>query len=222
MDLSFIDLLKMQLLSITGRDNSGKTNLLTIIFHYLRQGMFDYPVKAYIVDDYQKRLNHLKTSGIVEKYTIDFNDFEPIIEEINSELLVRSELIMESGIKALQDKPLLLFVIKNNSIYGADGISKNSLDLLKGILKNYKQLKVCFIFADVENATIAYGASELLKLLKENKNTFVFEDLANLKLLEVPVAVVRNYKKEIELGDSYFITEKGVQKQKIIFGKDEV
>lgn len=221
-DLSFIDLLKMQLLSITGRDNSGKTNLLTIIFHYLRQGMFDYPVKAYIVDDYQKRLNHLKTSGIVEKYTIDFNDFEPIIEEINSELLVRSELIMESGLKALQDKPLLLFVIKNNSIYGADGISKNSLDLLKGILKNYKQLKVCFIFADVENATIAYGASELLKLLKENKNTFVFEDLANLKLLEVPVAVVRNYKKEIELGDSYFITEKGVQKQKIIFGKDEV
>jgi S-DNA-T family DNA segregation ATPase FtsK/SpoIIIE len=183
--------------------------------------MFDYPVKAYVVDDYQKRLGALKSSGLVEKYTVDFNDFELILDEMNSELIERSELLMESGIDALQDKPLLLGVIKNIGIYGANGISKNALEVLKGILKNYRQLKVCFIFADVENASVAYGASELLKMLKENKNMFVFDDISNLKFLEIPANVLRQYKKEIELGDSYFITEKGVQKQKIIFGKDE-
>lgn len=220
-DLNFIDLSKLLLLSISGKDGSGKTNFLKVIFHYLRQGMFDFPVKAYVVDDYQKRLNSLKSSGIVERYTVDFNDFEIILEEMSNELQERSELIMESGIEALKDKPLLIGVIKNNGIYGANGMSKNALELLKGIMKNYKQLKVCFIFADVENATVAYGASELLKMLKEYKNIFLFDDLSNLKLLDVSTSVARQYKKEIDLGDSYFITEKGVQKQKIIFGKDE-
>lgn len=221
-ELNSIDLLKMQLLSITGRDGSGKTNLVQVIFHYLRQGMFDFPVKAYIVDDYQKRLSSLKTSGIVEKYSLDFNDFDLILEEINSELQERAELLMESGMEAIQEKPLLLGVIKNSGIYGANGISKESMDLLKDILKNYRQLKVCFIFSDVENAPVAYGASELLKMLRENKNIFVFDDLSNLKFLDVPTTVIRQYKKEIELGDSYFVTEKGVQKQKIINGKGEI
>lgn len=220
-ELNYIDFLKIQLISITGRDGSGKTNLVKVIFRYLRQGMFDFPVKAYIVDDYQKRLSSLKTSGIVEKYTVDFNDFELILEEINSELQERLELLMNGGMEALQDKPLLLTVIKNNAIYGANGIGKNSMELLKDVLKNYKQLKVCFIFSDVENAPVAYGASELLKLIKDNKNTFVFDDLSNLKLAEVPMNVIRQYRKEIELGDSYFVTEKGVQKQKIIYEMGE-
>jgi len=220
-ELNYMDLSKIQLFTIAGKEGSGKTNFLKIIFHYLRQGMFDFPVKAYVVDDYQKRLNTLKSSGIVDRYTVDFNDFELILEDMNSELQERSELLMESGMDALKDKPLLIGVIKNNGIYGANGMSKNALELLKGILKNYKQLKVCFIFADVENAAVAYGASELLKMLKEYKNMFLFDDLSNLKFLDVSAAVVRQYKKEIDLGDSYFITEKGVQKQKIIFGKGE-
>ncbi|MDF2872944.1 MAG: FtsK/SpoIIIE family protein [Anaerocolumna sp.] len=220
-ELNYLDFMKMQLISITGRDGSGKTNLVKVIFHYLRQGMFDFPVKAYIVDDYQKRLSSLKASGIVEKYTVDYNEFEPILEEINAELKERLELLMDSGMEALQNKPLLFAVIKNSNLYSANGISKNAIDMLKDILKNYRQLKVCFLFSDVENAPVAYGASELLKLLKDSKNTFVFEDLSNLKFTEVAINYIRQYRKEIELGDSYFITEKGVQKQKIIYGTDE-
>lgn len=220
-ELNYIDFMKTQLISITGREGSGKTNLVKVMFHYLRQGMFEFPVKAYIVDDYQKRLSSLKASGIVEKYTVDYNEFEPIIEEINAELKERLELLMESGMEALQNKPLLFAVVKNSNIYSANGISKNAIDLLKDILKNYRQLKVCFLFTDVENAPVAYGASELLKLLKDSKNTFVFEDLSNLKFTEVAINYIRQYRKEIELGDSYFITEKGVQKQKIIYGSDE-
>lgn len=220
-DLNFIDLLKMQLISITGRESSGRTNLLKVIFHYLRQGQSSYPVKAYIVDDYQKRLSSFTAFSIVDKYTIDFNDFEAILEDIHSELEERQELLVSQGMEALQDKPLLLGVIKNSNIYSANGMSKNATELLKEMLKNYRQHKVCFIFADVENGPVAYGASDLLRLIKETKNIFVFEDLSNFKIADIPTPVLRQYKKEIDLGDSYFVTEKGVQKQKIIYGKED-
>jgi S-DNA-T family DNA segregation ATPase FtsK/SpoIIIE len=80
---------------------------------------------------------------------------------------------------------------------------------------------VCFIFANIENVSASYSAPELLKMIKECKNMFVFDDLANLKFTEVPVPYLKQYKKLIELGDAYLITDKGVQKQKIISRKEE-
>lgn len=77
------------------------------------------------------------------------------------------------------------------------------------------------MFSNIANVGIAYGATEMLKLVKEYSYLFVMDDLANLKLLDINAATLRQYKKLIELGDAYMITEKGVSKQKIIHVKEE-
>lgn len=221
-EVTLIDLLKTQLFSIIGREGGGKTNLLRVIFHYLYQGIFDNPVKAYIIDDYQKQLKGFASYSFVERYTIDVNDLELILDEFDMELQRRMELLQSSGMEALKEEPLLLCVIQNNSLLEATGLSKNSLDLFKKIYKVYRQLKVCFIFANVENVQASYNAPELLKMIKEYKNLFIFDDLANLKFVEVPVPYLKQYKKLIELGDAYFMSDKGVQKLKIINRKEEI
>lgn len=220
-EVVLIDLLKTQLFSITGRDGGGKTNLLKVIFHYLYQGIFEYPVKAYIIDDYQKQLKCLASYSYVEQYTIDVNDFDLILDEFEKELQRRKDMLQSSGMEALKDEPLLLCVVQNNSLLEVSGVSKNGLDIFKKIYKSYRQLKVCFIFANVENLATSYSAPELLKMIKEYKNMFVFDDLVNLKITEVAVSYLKQYKKLIELGDSYLITDKGVQKQKIINRKED-
>lgn len=216
-----IDLLKTQLFSITGREGGGKTNLIKVIFHYLYQGLFEYPVKAYIIDDYQKQLKGLSSYGFVERYTIDVNEFDLILGDFDIELQHRMELLQSSGMEALNDQPLLLCVIQNNLLLEASGLSKNGLDIFKKIMKSYRLLKVCFIFTNIENVSAGYSAPELLKMIRDYKNMFVFDDLANLKLMEVPNTYLKQYKKLIELGDAYLITEKGVQKHKIINRKEE-
>jgi S-DNA-T family DNA segregation ATPase FtsK/SpoIIIE len=216
-----INLLRTQMISITGREGSGKTNLMKVIFHYLYQGMFEHPVKAYIIDDYRRQLDCLSSYGIVDRYTIDSNDFETILGEMDTELQQRIEVLQTSGYEALKDYPLLLCVVQNSNIFTATGLTKNGLELFKNILKNYKQLKICFIFAEVDNVAAGYGAPELLKLVKDNKNIFAFENISNIKLLDMSMNILKQYKKEIELGDSYYITEKGIQKLKIIISKKE-
>lgn len=216
-----VNLLRTQMLSVTGREGSGKTNLMKVIFHYLYQGMFDNPVKAYIIDDYRRQLDCLSSYGIVEKYSIDSNDFETILGEMNIELQQRMEVLQTSGYDALKDYPLLLCVVQNSNLFTATGLTKNGLELFKNILKNYKQLKVCFMFSEVDNVAAGYSAPELLKLVKDNKNVFAFDNVSNLKLIDVPMNALKQYKKEIELGDSYYITEKGIQKLKIIISKKE-
>ena len=77
-------------------------------------------------------------------------------------------------------------------------------------------MKICFIFSNIDNVGIAYGAPEMLKLVKEYNYLFVLDDLSNLRLIDINATTLKKFKKLIEVGDGYMITEKAIQKQKFI------
>lgn len=66
-----------------------------------------------------------------------------------------------------------------------------------------------FIFTDIPNVSIAYGAAEMLKQVKEINTMFIMDDLVNVKLLDFNNSTLRQYKKPIELGDSYRVVSDG-------------
>ena len=59
------------------------------------------------------------------------------------------------------------------------------------------------------NINIAYNAPDMLKQIKEVNCSFVFDDLSNIKLFDFSAALIRQFKKPIELGDGYKITSDG-------------
>ena len=216
-----IDLSQALTIGITGKEGYGKTNLVKLFVSYLQSKVFDVPSKVYILDNYKKQLEPLSSYGVVERYSTDLNDFEEIISSIGAELQIRLEIVKEQGMDALKQMEQIVFIIQNVDIYSPDGVGKAAIESFKKICKLYKNMKICFIFAEIENVSIAYGSSEMMKMVKDYKYLFVLDDLANLKLVDINAAVVRKYKKMIELGDGYLITDKGVQKQKIIHMKGD-
>lgn len=211
-----IDLAKINTIGITGREGYGKTNFVNLLVSSLQKKVFDYPSEVYIFDDYDKQLEPLSSLGVVERYTIDLGELEETLTEIEQELQERLSQVKSEGISALTNTPLIFVVIQNNAVFSADGLSKSGVETYKRIIKTYKNMKVCFMFSNIENASIAYGAPEMLKQVKEFNNLYVMDDIANLKLIDITAATQRQFKKLIELGDCYTITDKGVQKQKII------
>ena len=124
-----LDLLKATTIGITGREASGKTNFVRLIMNYCQQNVFDYPVKAYLVDSYEKDLDEFSSGGFVEQYTINSGEVENIFESIESELIQRKKDVQEFGIEFIKNEPLLLCVIDNNNIYESNGISKQAVDI---------------------------------------------------------------------------------------------
>lgn len=216
-----LDLSKALTIGVTGREGYGKTNFTKLLISQLQSKIFDAASKVYIIDDYEKQLEPLSSFGVVERYSIDLGDFENILTDVEEELQTRLRLVQAEGIGVLSEMPLIFIVVQNNDIYTPDGISKTAVEAYKRILKTYRNMKVCFLFSNIANVGIAYGATEMLKLVKEYSYIFVMDDLSNLKLIDVNTATLRQYKKLIELGDAYMITEKGVSKQKIIHIKEE-
>ena len=201
-----LDLLKATTIGITGREASGKTNFVRLIMNYCQQNVFDYPVKAYLVDSYEKDLDEFSSGGFVEQYTINSGEVENIFESIESELIQRKKDVQEFGIEFIKNEPLLLCVIDNNNIYESNGISKQAVDIYKRIITNYKAFKVLFIFSNIPNSIVSYSSPEMLKQVKDINYIYCFDDLVNSKLFDINVTISRKFKKPIELGDAYRIT----------------
>ena len=89
----------------------------------------------------------------------------------------------------------------------------NALDAYKNIIGRYKDMKVCII-TYIENKNITYNDPEILKNIRDNRNILFFDDVANMKLFDVPLAMMRKYKKPIEVGDAYYIKDNDVIKLK--------
>lgn len=204
-----INLLKENTIAVSGRDKSGKTNWISLLMDYCQQNVFDYSVEAYLVDGYDKRLEQFSKYGFIEKYTVNVSELDNIIPKFEDKLKKRKEIVQLNGIEALNEEPLLLCVIGNNEIFETNCLSKQTIESYKKIVNNYKQFKVMFIFFNVPNVGIGYGAPDMLKLMKDISVFYMFDDLGNVKLIDFNAATLRQYKKTIELGDAYKVSLDG-------------
>lgn len=219
-DFVVANLCNITTMAVTGKRQYGKTSFVKYIMEYLQKNIFNFESSVYIVDSYEQQLKSLNSMGIVEKYTVDLNDFELCLSDVEQIMQNRLSNVKEEGIGCLTDEPLIVFVIQNRDVFASDGLSKTALESYKRLIKTYKDMKLLFVFADVDNMPIAYGASEMLKSMKDVGVLVAMEDIANLKLVDINANTARQFKKPIELGDAYWITEGGIEKMKVVHQED--
>lgn len=201
-----VDLLSQSVIAITGRKKSGKTNFVNLLTGYLSGNMFTSPSQLYLIDDFSHQLKPFEMLGITESYTIDASEIISLIDDIHAELQERFELLCDEGMDALMEKPLLMLMVANREAIQVLSKSAGSMKKYKEVIGKFASLKVCIVYTDIENSAIGFSGPEVLKLLKDNRNLYFFDDLKNLKLYDVNSQAMRLYKKEIERGDCYHIT----------------
>lgn len=215
-DFVVANLCSITTMAITGKKQYGKTSFVKYIMDYLQKNIFNFESSVYIIDSYEQQLKSLDSMGIVEKYTVDLNELELYLSDVEQTMQQRLENVKKEGISCLNDEPLIVFIIQNRDIFASDGLGKPALESYKRLIKTYKDMKLLFIFADVDNMPIAYGASEILKSMKDVGVLVAMEDVANLKLVDINANTARQFKKPIELGDAYWISDSGIEKMKVV------
>jgi S-DNA-T family DNA segregation ATPase FtsK/SpoIIIE len=214
-----IDLLNQGWFAIAGRGGAGNRNMLHVICDYLYNNMFSCPAEIYIVDSVDRKLSQFEQLGIVEEYSIDASDAATIVENIYTELTKRYQEFTSGDLNILAE-PLKLIVIRNQD--AIDSISKNTTIMkeYKELIGKLKSMKVCFIFMDIPNASINYSAPEIMKAIKDTKNLFFFDDLQNLKIVDVSTVTLRKFRKKISMGDAYWLSGNDISKIKTIKRKE--
>lgn len=215
-----IDLSKAVSITITGKEHFGQEDMVRLILNYLQCNILACPAKAYIVDDFDRKLQYAASLGFVEKYTLDHSELDLIVEDMEAALNERQEKVRQG--LSMDQEPLLLCVLHSDELMKAEGIKKNTAEIIRKVTKSSGRFKICFLYAKVSNAGVSYSAPEGCKLAKEANYTFLFDDLSNMKLLDVPLAEQRKHKKALSAGDAYLISDKAIVRQKTIMQESEM
>lgn len=211
-----IDLARIGSVGIYGREKFGKSNLVRIIMNYLQRRVFDLPCEAYLIDGYDRQLSEFETYGFVQQITIDCADFETIVQRFSDAAKERMDILRMGG--SLDHVPLLLCIVQNSQIFAANVVPKPVSDQFRKLLSDARQLKICFIFFNVENNG-DYSPPEMMKIARDFGVYILLDDLANIKLFgagKFTVNDLKTFKKPILLGDGYlYDARNGIEKIKI-------
>lgn len=208
-----VDFAALGILAVTGREKSGKHNWIKYSIGML-ESQYPGESKVYIIDGISKKLSSLKKKDNVEAYSIVSEDAVTIIKNVEVQLKDRYDALLAGKDEVLSASELLMVVINNQDSLIAISNDMDALTAYKNILGRYKNMNVCIIVAGVENANIPYSAPEILKNIRDGRHLLYFDDMANMKIFDIPLAMIRNFKKPIELGDCYYIKENNCTKIK--------
>lgn len=193
-----LEMLKHNMLSISGREASGKTNFMKYFAHAMSASGTHAEIT--IFDDYRKKLQELQTEKNTILYSISAERTKEVFAGLDICLQQRYEALV-NGQQA--DATWKILIINNADVVDKMSADKEILNLFKNMIGKYRMLHVFILFGAIPNAPIPYGAPEVYKVIKENKNILFFDDLENCKIVEIPLGIVRNNKKKIEVGDCY-------------------
>lgn len=193
-----LEMRKNNMLAVSGRENSGKTNFIKYFVRAINA--FGTQAEITIFDDYRKKLRELQDEKNVVLYSISVESVKEVFAELEECLQQRYEaLINEQPVETTWK----VLIINNADVVDTMSTDKEVLNAFKNLIGKYKMLNAFILFGSVPNTPIPYGAPEVYKIIKENKNILFFEDLDNCKILDIPLSVTRANKKKLEVGDCY-------------------
>lgn len=202
-------------LTITGKEGAGKHNFFKYAVNMLNK-VYPNQTEVHIVDSINKKLSALKTLGNVKNYEFMPENVQSIIVDIEQQLKGRYDEMACGNDDVLRESNLIILIINNKE--AIEFISENAsiFNSYKNIVGKYKNMNVCVLFGDYENTNISYSSPDLVKNLRDARHFLYFDDIANLKILDMPLAVMRQFKKPIETGDAYYIKENECSKLKTV------
>ncbi len=200
-----IDFSSIGLLAIAGRENAGRHNWVKCSIDML-ETMHSGKIKVYVVDGIGKRLTSLKNRDNVSEYSLIAESAVAYIKEIEMQLKERYDALVAGNEDVLDEAQLLMLVLDNQDAMVSICSSTEGLAAYKNIVGRYKNMKVCII-TFIENVNIPYSAPDMLKDIRDQHNFMYFDDMSNMKIFDVPLTMMRNYKKPIEMGDGYYVKD---------------
>ncbi len=215
-DEESIDLKKDHLITILGKLQFGKTNLIRVILHALAKNKTNSPTEVYIIDDSSKSLQKLKQLDIVKKYTANVSDIKDISREICDVLAERKEMVMEHGVDAIENEPHILLVIDNNEIIDFVNEDNEIGDNLREIAEKLYRYKASIIVSQIDNKPVSYTSAEFERILRDDSKKFIFENINVIRYVDVSTIYLRKYDKKLLLGECYRVEGEEIVKIKTI------
>lgn len=205
-----LDYTRQDVLALSGSYTDGKHTFI----NYLKSAFLSLDSELYILDDYSGTFSDISDHDNVLLYSRRVEDIIEMLNNLKNVLVGRYAEREMHGVPAVKKmKPIILII---NTPDATSYISENRslLETYKDIVKKYKGLKSLVLFTNIENEAITYNSPEVLKMMKENYQFIMFEDLNAVKLFDCSMSILKKFKNPIKDNEAYFLSGSGLKKIK--------
>lgn len=209
----FINYMQNNLIAMSGKNINGASKFI----EYFKRTICNIESDVYIVDDYTERFNDISEHENVLLYSKSLQDIKEILVAINNELQERYEERELSGTGYIKKLSPLMLIINSQDACKYISNDNEILELYSNIFSKYKGLKALVVFTETENVSISYSSPEVLKKIRDEGTILAFDDASNIKLVDVPMAVLKKYKKHLMENDAFLISNNELTKIKVVY-----
>ena len=203
---------------LSGKKEESRHAFARYLVDTLRNGSVGSAV-FYVMDGIGGFWKDMEDMPETESYSTLSDSAVDMITEISQVALSRYEKVAQEGISSLESEPWIVAVMEDREAIQSISGSKEASSLAKDIFRKYSGMKILFIFTDIPDASICLSAPDLMKLIKERKRYYIFDDIGSIKLVDVSLSTGRKYAKPLEKGDAYYVDEGEIRKIRTI-GKE--
>ena len=208
-----VELNGLGVLAISGREGTGMHNFIR---YYIDMMNAVYPGKneVYIMDGIGKRLAALEGAANVVVYDFMAARAAEMIQTVEQRAQQRYDALASGVTESIADEPFLTLVIDSPDALEVISSDTQAANAYKNLTGKYKSMHVLVLVCSYENTNISYSAPEIVKKVKDARQFLFFDDVANMKIFDLPLAILRNFKKPIDKGDCYYIRDNECRKIK--------
>lgn len=204
------------MISLVGVTQQRQEKFINCLLLDIQKYIFERKVNLYIVDGVSKICKKYRDMPFVERYTTHAEELIDYIQYLETILEERSEILEISENKDLEQMPLEMVLVNNRKSLEILSNSKENMKVFDRILKQFRHLKVMFIFTDVDNVSVGFSTPEMMKRIRDEKKSFIFTSLKEVKLHDISGQMVRKYSTAPNRVDAYYLDGESVRRVKLV------
>lgn len=212
-EVKSINIRESNVWGILEKEHSGTNNFMKYLIQSMLDRSKEEPVQIRILDHISQKLNQWNEYQNIVQYAYNPAKILEYVTEMAEILEERYQQMLQGNVEDAK-RELLVLLINSPEAYTILGGDYKALELYTKIVSQYRGLGVFVILAKLPNSSINFGMPPVIKASKENMNIFIFQNITEQKIVDVPIAVAREYAKNLEVGDAYLIEGTNLSKIK--------
>ncbi|MCI8937117.1 MAG: type VII secretion protein EssC [Lachnospiraceae bacterium] len=212
-EIKRISLLENNVWGILEKEHVGSTNFVKYVIQSLVDHAKEEPVQIRIVDHISRKLDLWGAYPDIVQYSYNPAQVMEYVAEMVQILEERYQRMMD-GKEQEGPKDQLVLLINSAEAYKLLGENLKAQGLYNKMVGQYRGLGMSLILGKLPNVSLNFNMPLTIKTVRDGMNVFIFQNIGEQRLLEIPPNVGREYAKNLEVGDAYLIEGTNLSKIK--------
>ena len=215
-NIEYNDFANKRLLAILGRDDLGRADFVRYLLKKMGESAKDYPLELTVIDDENGSLSYCKDNPALTGYYMDKEDVSDIIEEIYELAIARKNKMMLD--RNIDGEPLRVIVFGSSNAPDVISSNKEIAEKFWKVVRaeEYSELRIAVIFTAILNEPLTAMSNQALIMIKNCMNTLCFENIEDIKFIDISADIKKRVKEPNAVGDAFFITDRMVKRIKTV------